>query len=179
MLRSILDAHGSRALLHLILETPESFLNIKDIMSAPGIDGITHGPGDLRMLTGIAMSNRSSLDLTAMMTILAARAYGCRVADGMHLENFRDPDVVRAYVRISKSQGFDTVNSFYLPHMDIINEVMTSTDQEIAEGREIVAAFEKARAEGQPATVVNGKPVLVHQYRNALRLLGRLADTSL
>jgi len=171
VLRSILDGHGSKASLHLILETPESFLNIKDIMAAPGISGITHGPGDLRQLTGIAMSNRASLDVTAMLTVMAARAYGCRAADGMHLEDFRNLDTVRDYVKISKSQGFDTVNSFYLPHMAIINEVMSPTEAEIAEARTIVLAFEKARADGQPATVVNGKPILVHQYRNAVALL--------
>ncbi len=172
VLRGILDAHGSRASLHLILETPESFLNIREILSAPGISGITHGPGDLRMLTGIAMSNRASLDVTAMMTVLAARSYGCRVADGMHLEDFRNLDTVRQYVRHSKAQGFDTVNSFYLPHMDIINEVMSTPEAELIEARQIVDAFEQSRREGHPATVVNGKPILVHQYQRARTLLG-------
>ena len=72
-----------------------------------------------------------------------------------------------AYVAHAKLQGFDGLHSFYLPNMKIINDAFTPSSAEVRHAERIVAAFEAARTDGNPAVVLDGKVILIHQYERA------------
>jgi citrate lyase beta subunit len=169
--RRTLDERGSRAKLKIIFETPQAFFNIQHIMVVPGIHSLTHGAGDLTLETGIDLDEAASLAVTATQTVIAARAFGAHVTDGIHLRDWRNEDAVRNYVRRAKRQGFDGLNSFYLPHMKIIKEVFTPTDAELSFAARAKAAYEEGMRNGVPAVVVDGRAVLIHDYHRACRLL--------
>ena len=158
---------GSTAELKLIIETPQALMNLNDIARIPGVTSLTHGSGDLAMETGISIADRTSFGVTATMTVIAARAYGQSVTEGIHLEDWRNPQAVAAYVAHAKLQGFDGLHSFYLPNMKIINDAFTPSSAEVRHAERIVAAFEAARADGNPAVVLDGKVILIHQYERA------------
>ena len=169
--RRKLNERGSKAKLKLILETPQAFMNINDIMRVPGIDSLTHGSGDLTLETGISLDDRTSLGFTATQTVLAARAFGAHVTVGLHMEDWRNEDAVRAYIRHAKMQGFDGLNSFYLPHMALIKEILTPTAQEVEHARRVIAAYEVAQKQGVPALVLDGKAILIHEFEKAHKLV--------
>ena len=171
--RRTLDATNSPAEINVILETPECFLNLNDIARVPGITELNHGPGDLTLLTGIAQTERASLDVTATMTVLAATSYGITPTEGIHTPLWRDSDAVLAYVRRAKNQGFKGMQCFYLPHAELINRVFTPTTEETDLALEQIHAYDLALAEGHAATVVRGVPVLRHQYEMAKTTLAQ------
>ena len=169
--RRTLDAHGCKAKLKLIIETPQAFMNLNDIMRVPGITSLNHGAADLTLATGISLNDRTSLDFTAIQTVLAARAYGASVTEGIHIEEWQDEGAVRAFIQHAKMQGFDGLESFYPPHMAIINEIYLPTAQEVEQARREITAYETAQRQGKPAIVVDGKAVAVHEYEKALKLV--------
>ncbi len=164
---------GSTAELKLIVETPQSVMNLNDLARVPGVTSLIHGSGDLSMETGISIQDRTSFGVTAAMTVIAARAFGHSVTEGIHLDDWRNPDAVLAYVKHAKLQGFDGLHSFYLPNMKIINEVFTPTAAEVEHAERVVTAFERAQAAGNPAVVLDGKAILVHQYERAKSVIGQ------
>lgn len=164
---------GSKAELKLIIETPQAVLNLNDIARVPGVTSLIHGSGDLSMETGISVQDRTSFGVTATMTVMAARAYGHSVTEGIHLEDWRNPDSVLAYVKHAKLQGFDGLHSFYLPNMKIINDVFTPSPAEVELAGRMAEAYEAAQAAGNPAAVVDGKVVLIHQYERAKSLIAQ------
>ena len=169
--RRIMDAHGCKAKLKLIIETPQALMNLNDIMRVPGITHLNHGAGDLCAETGISPNESTSLDFTAVQTVIAARAYGAQATEGIHIEGWRNEEAVKAFVQHAKMQGFDGLESFYPPHMQIINEAFLPTAREIEQARREIAAYEAAREQGKPAIVVDGKAIAIHDYEKALKLI--------
>jgi citrate lyase subunit beta/citryl-CoA lyase len=58
-------------------------------------------------------------------------------------------------------------------HATEINRLLTPDDEEMRRARQIVAAFEVARAQGQARVEIDGSLVEVPTYANAKRLLAR------
>jgi citrate lyase subunit beta/citryl-CoA lyase len=58
-------------------------------------------------------------------------------------------------------------------HAAVINHLLTPDDGEMRRAREIVAAFETARAKGEARVEIDGSLVEVPTYANARRLLAR------
>ncbi|NDV07656.1 CoA ester lyase [Rhodococcus sp. IEGM 248] len=172
-------AHGADPDIFAIIETAESVLNVREIASHPSVIGLMSGPADISLDAGIELYepggalNRIFL-VTKALTVLAGAAYGLAVTDIAYAKNIRDFDEIRRRVEDSRRMGFTTMTTFYPPHVDIINDVFSPGEEELAKASAVVDTYEKALAEGKAAALTDsGTPVLVHEYEKALALLGR------
>jgi citrate lyase beta subunit len=170
-----LDRAGSQAEIAVLLETPESFLEIRELATVRRVTAFNHAQGDLSANLGVALTDtRETLLYTASQLVLVARAYGLLAIDTALPSNLRDADASRRYIESSRRMGFQASSTFYLPHVDIINAVFSPGESELAEAREIVVEYEKVKREGRAAFVrPDGKWITVHQYRQAQEMLAR------
>src|SRR5262249_50991242 len=84
-----------------------------------------------------------------------------------------DSEGVERDTRWARRLGF-TAKSLVAPaHAAVINGVLTPTEEEEQQAREVVAAFEVARAAGRSRAELRGSLVEVPTYTNAKRLLAR------
>lgn len=169
MVAHALDATGSQAEIVVLLETPQSFLEIRELAAAPRVTGFNHAQGDLSANLGVALSDtRETLLYTASQLVLTARAYGLLAIDTALPSNLKDAALSRRYFESSKRMGFQASSTFYAPHVDGINAVFSPSERELAEAREIVVEYEKVKAQGRAAYVrPDGRWITVHQFRQA------------
>ena len=170
-----LDQAGSAAEIAVLLETPQSFIALRDLVTVPRVSTLCHAQGDLAVNLGATLTDtRETLLYTASQTVLFARAYGLDSIDTILPSNLRDNTITRCYVESSRRMGFTACSTFYAPHIDTINAVFSPTAAELQEAREIVVTYKKVQDQGRAAYVQeNGKWVTVHQYRQAQEILER------
>lgn len=168
--RRMLEAAGSNAEIEVLLETPESYLNIQRIAQVRGVSTLTHSRGDLYAeLDVVKDDRRDRLAATAAMTVIAAKAYGLFARDGLHTSKWDDPDAVREFLLEARREGFDGMGSIHLSHMDIINDVWSPSAEEVEHSRKVVDVFENGS--GESDLVVDGQPVMRPDYMKALHIL--------
>ena len=89
---------------------------------------------------------------------------------------WRDPQGVERDTRWARRLGYKAKSVVAPEHATIVNRVLTPSADEIARAREIVAAFESARARGKPGVEVDGSLVEAPTWLNAKRLLDRARE---
>ena len=168
-----LDARASPSEIMVLLENARSYVNIKELSTVRRVSTLCHAQGDLAVNLGITMTDtRETMLYTAAQTVLYARAYGLDSIDTILPSDLKDFDLTRRYVESSKRLGFTSCSTFYAPHVEIINEVFSPTEKQIERARKVVEGYEKVRAEGRAAFVLDdGTWVTLHQYRQAKELL--------
>jgi len=118
---------------------------------------------------------RPTLERTAIRTslswvVLAARAYGRAVIDGIH-SDLKDMQAFEYACRIGRDMGFDgksLVHPFQLPYA---NDAYTPKPAEVEDAKEIIKALSDANAAGRGTVLVNGKLVEHHHVTAAKRFL--------
>lgn len=118
---------------------------------------------------------RTTLERTAIRTslswvVLAARAYGRAVIDGIH-SDLKDMQAFEYACRIGRDMGFDgksLVHPFQLPYA---NDAYTPKPAEVENAKEIIEALSAANKAGRGTVLVNGKLVEHHHVTAAQRFL--------
>jgi citrate lyase subunit beta/citryl-CoA lyase len=118
---------------------------------------------------------RTTLERTAIRTslswvVLAARAYGRAVVDGIH-SDLKDMQAFEYACRIGRDMGFDgksLVHPFQLPYA---NDAYTPKPAEVENAKEIIQALSEANKAGRGTVLVNGKLVEHHHVTAAKRFL--------
>lgn len=179
-LLEILESHGATPDVYAIIETPGSLVDIARIAAHPQVVSLMFGPGDLSVEMELPLFdpdgelNRVFAPLKAQ-AVVAAHAALIGVTDIVYAPDYRDFDEVRRRAEESRRRGFTAMACFYPPHVPILNEVFTPSEQEAANARELVETYEAVLAEGRPAALTeDGKPILVHDYEKAKALLARV-----
>ncbi len=175
---AILRGGDSVAKLFVVIETAASVVNLEQIVATGLVSGMLFGPADLALdahFTHFADGDvfdepyyyvRSKL-------ILVAAAAGVPVFGIVFTPDMRDSTRVRQEVVRARRQGFTGMVTFYPPHVDIINEVFSVSEDEMAEARRTVLAYEASLESGAAALSQDGHAVLVHDFERARRLLER------
>ncbi len=104
------------------------------------------------------------------LAVLAARANGLAVLDGVH-NAIRDEAGLRAVCEQGRALGFDGKTLIHPSQIAVANEVFAPSPEALDEARRIIAAFEEAEREGRGVTVVDGRLVENLHVENARRLL--------
>jgi citrate lyase subunit beta/citryl-CoA lyase len=86
---------------------------------------------------------------------------------------FADAEGCEADTHYARQLGYAAKSAVDPAHVAVVNRIMTPSTPEIAEAREIVAAFEAARAEGKDRARRGDLLVEVPSYTSAVRLLAR------
>lgn len=110
----------------------------------------------------------TELALARETIVVAARAAGICCFDTVY-SNLDDMDTFRAEVQLIKTLGFDGKSIINPRQIEVVNEVFTPTEKEIAKARTIVAAIREAQAKGSGVVSVKGKmvdrPVVIRAER--------------
>jgi citrate lyase subunit beta/citryl-CoA lyase len=163
---------SSGAKLVAMLESPAAVLAAVQISRAGSrLSGLVFGSEDYCGALGIA-SSAAFLDWPAQLVATAARASG--------LAAFGQPGPVAeiadmgAYAKLlerAKAMGFTGTLCIHPKQVAMANKVYSSSPEEIALAREIVAAFEVALREGRGAFALHGRMIdapIVDQARATL-----------
>jgi citrate lyase subunit beta/citryl-CoA lyase len=84
-----------------------------------------------------------------------------------------DPEGVRRDTRFARRLGYGAKSLVDPAHAAIVNGLLTPDDDELRRARDIVAAFEAARAAGRSRAELDGSLIEVPTYSNARRLIAR------
>lgn len=159
-----------------MMETPLGILEAEAIASASArVAGFVMGTSDLAKELHAAHTPMRLPMLTSLsICLLAARAYGLAIVDGVFLD-LNDDEGFRDSCRQGAELGFDGKTLIHPKTVAAANEVFAPSPDEIAFSRRIIAAHGEAAAEGKGVVVVDGKLIENLHVENARRLVA-MAD---
>ena len=170
---AILDAAGGSHLpIMVMIESPIAVLNAKEIASASDrIVCIVMATSDLISQLHARVTHERLAILTSLsMVILAARAYGRAVVDGI-TSDFKNMHSFEYACRLGRDMGFDGKSLVHPAQLAYCNDAYTPQAVEVENAKEIIAALKAANAAGKGTVVVNDKLVEHHHVRAAERLI--------
>jgi citrate lyase subunit beta / citryl-CoA lyase len=175
---SLLGAFGApeRIAVWCMLETPRGILYAREIAAAsPRLAALVLGTSDLtKDLQALPTRDRLPLITSLSLAILAARAHGLAVLDGVHLD-LSDDEGFAAACQQARELGFDGKTLIHPKQIAAANAAFAPTREEVAWSRRIIAAHSEAAAAGKGVVLVEGRLIENLHVKNARRLLA-LAD---
>jgi citrate lyase subunit beta/citryl-CoA lyase len=173
-----LDQAGAPAGLPVwaMIETPRAIQCIDAIATAhPRLTVIVMGTSDLaKELRVRHTTDRIGLVTALSLCVIAARAHGLDILDGVHLD-LNDETGFRATCVQGEAMGFDGKTLIHPKQIAVANEIFAPSATEVATARRIIDAWNQARAAGKGLVVVDGKLVEVLHVDEAKRTLA-MAD---
>jgi citrate lyase subunit beta/citryl-CoA lyase len=147
-----------------MMETPMAMLNAKEIAAA-GADPenrlvcLVMGTNDLlKESRARAVHNRFAVVPWLAMTVVAARAYGLDILDGVY-NDFKDEPGFREECEHGRTLGMDGKTLIHPAQVAPCNEIFSPTDEEVAWSRKIIAAFDIPDNARKGVITVEGKMV--------------------
>ena len=166
-----LDLEPGRIRLEAQIESAEGLSNVDAIARAtPRLEALHFGPGDFAASLGMPLNSIGVMDewdeaypghrfhYAMQRIVVAARAAGLRVLDGP-VADYGDEEGLRRSCLIARSLGFDGKWCIHPAQIEVVNEVFSPTEGELEWARKVVAAYEKANAEGSGSASVDGQMV--------------------
>jgi citrate lyase subunit beta/citryl-CoA lyase len=159
-----------------MIETPRGVLNAEAIAGAsPRVACFVMGTSDLANdLHAQHTRERLPMVTSLGLCILAARAYGLAILDGVHLD-LEDMAGFEQACRQGHDFGFDGKTLIHPKTIDIANRVFAPGGEEVAWAEKIIAAHAAAVAEGKGIVVVDGKLIENLHVLNARRVVDMAA----
>jgi citrate lyase subunit beta / citryl-CoA lyase len=186
MLAALEREHGlaerSVPLIPIATETPQGLLRIAEIARAPRVTALTWGAEDLSAALGARASRDAEgryLDVfrhARVMALVAAAAAGVDAIDGVYVD-IRDLDGLAREAHDAAQQGFAGKMTLHPDQIPVVNGAFTPSQDEIAESRALLEAFEQERAAGRLAFRFRGRMVDAPHLARARRLLARASHT--
>ncbi len=171
---SILAAAGAPDDLAIwcMMETPRGILRAEEIAGAsPRLGGFVMGTSDLAKDLHCAHTRERLPMLTSLgLCLLAARASGLAILDGVHLD-LNDDEGFEYACRQGLELGFDGKTLIHPKTIDAANRVFAPSEAEVAWSRKIIAAHAEAEAAGKGVVVVDGRLIENLHVVNARRLV--------
>ncbi len=147
-----------------MMETPMSMINAREI-AATGHDKenrlecLVLGTNDLlKESRARANANRMAVVPWLTMTIVAARAYGLDVLDGVY-NDFRDEQGLREECEQGRTLGMDGKTLIHPSQVAPTNEVFSPNPEEVAWARKIIDVFSQPENEKVGVITVDGRMV--------------------
>jgi len=167
---------GSIGILALI-ETPKGIINACDIVSAsPRIMGAIFGAEDFALEMGINRTKEGS-EIFYPRTVIAVACHAANVLaiDSVYTD-VRDTDGLIKETRAVAQMGFQGKAVIHPDQVGPVNQVFLPPDDEIAQARRVVQAFEAAVEQGQASISLDGKMIDAPVAERARKVLA-LADS--
>jgi citrate lyase subunit beta/citryl-CoA lyase len=157
--RRLRQAGGTeRQALWCMMETPLGILRAEQIAGAsPRLACLVLGTSDLVKDLRASHTPQRLPVLTALsLCVLAARAHGLAVLDGVHLD-LSDDEGFRAACVQGRELGFDGKTLIHPKTVPVANEVFAPSEAEVAQAKKIIAAHAEASAAGKGVVLLDGK----------------------
>jgi citrate lyase subunit beta/citryl-CoA lyase len=176
---AVLDANGAPGDLAVwcMMETPLGMLHAEEIASADGrVACLVMGTSDLaKDLHAAHTRDRLPLLTGLSLCLLAARAYGVAIVDGVHLDLADDEGFAHS-CRQGAELGFDGKTLIHPKTIAVANQVFAPSADQVDWSKKIIAAHGEAGAQGKGIVVVDGK-LIENLHVEAAQRLVALADT--
>jgi citrate lyase subunit beta/citryl-CoA lyase len=155
-----------------MLETPAGIFAAREIATASErLTVLVMGTNDIaKELHAEQVPGRQPLQHALSTCLLAARLAGKVILDGVY-NDIKDADGFEAECLQGRAMGFDGKTLIHPSQVDPCNRVFAPDAAQVAEAREVIAAFEAAEAEGKGVVTVNGRMIENLHVDNARRAL--------
>ena len=156
----------------VMAEAPRAILDIDAITGAePRLTVVVMGTSDLSKALRIpADPGRTGLVTSLTQCILAARAHGLDILDGIHGDLADSGGLERACYH-GKALGFDGKTLIHPGQIDTANEVFGVSGEQVAGASEIIAAWQEAAGRAHGIAVLNGRMIEKLHADEAHRIL--------
>ncbi len=147
-----------------MVETPTAILNIASIAAAGGqLTAFVMGTNDLvKEIRGAHTQDRMNLAAALGLSVLAARANGLAVIDGVY-NDITNADGFKASCEQARAFGFDGKTLIHPSQVETCNAAFAPSAEEVEAARKVIAAFELAENKGKGAIKLDGRMVeLLH-----------------
>ena len=147
-----------------MIETARAVLDADKLAAASKdsetrLAGFVFGPNDISRETRIRMQpGRAAMIPMITHCILATRAHGLEILDGPY-SDFSNVDGFAAECAQGRDLGFDGKTLIHPGQIDACNAIFTPPAEEVAEGRKIIAAFERPENASRGAIQLDGRMV--------------------
>jgi citrate lyase subunit beta / citryl-CoA lyase len=176
---SLLDALGAPESLAIwcMIETPRGVLAVQEIAAAsPRLAALVLGTSDLtKELHALSTRDRLPLITALGLAVLAARAHGLAILDGVHLD-LADDEGFAFSCRQGRELGFDGRTLIHPKQIAPANIAYAPSAEEIEWSRRVIAAHAEATAGGKGVVLLDGKLIERLHIENARRLVTLAAE---
>ncbi len=151
------SAGGSALPLWIMVETPLAVLEVARLTAhSERIRVLVMGTSDLvKELRAEHTEARHNLAYALQHCVLAARALGRDLLDGVHLD-FRNQDAFRSACVQARQMGFDGKTLIHPTQIDVANEVFGFGDDAVTHARRVLDAWQAAQQQGKGVAVLDG-----------------------
>ena len=150
---------GSNIPIWTMIETAKGVLNAPMIAQHSSVECLVFGSNDLtKDLRAKQTPTREPLLFSMCQCILAARAAGKRVLDGVHVE-FSDLSGLEQSCHQGRALGFDGKTLIHPSQIDAANAAYSPSNAEVDHARRVVEGWRQAEEAGLGVAVVDGKMV--------------------
>jgi citrate lyase subunit beta/citryl-CoA lyase len=155
-----------------MIETPKAIFQLTEIANShPLLEALVLGTSDLvKDLHARHTPDRVETQTALSLSVLAARAFGLCVLDGVHLSLDDEEGLQRSCVQ-GRDMGFDGKTLIHPSQIAAANAVFGPSADEVAEASERITAYEQAIASGAGIAVLNGKLIEELHIQEAKRIL--------
>lgn len=136
-----MDHHQTFDVIGLI-ETPESFFELKEIAAHPHIIGLFLGAEDLSKALGLKRSTIGHEILYARSQVVFAAKSFHKFAIDTPFVTIHDLEGLQTDATHALNLGFDGKAAIHPNHIDIINQTFTPSESELLEAKRIIAMSE-------------------------------------
>jgi citrate lyase subunit beta/citryl-CoA lyase len=169
---------GQVRLIIVATETPQGVLNLATFTQCARVSALSWGAEDLAAAIG-ARRNRDDngeyLDVfkyCRIQTLLCATAGNVQPLDTVYVD-IKNTEGLRTECQRSAWMGFTGKITIHPDQIPVVNEMFSPSSDEIAEARELVAAFEEAAGEGRMTFSFRGQMVDVPHLTRARTIIAR------
>jgi citrate lyase subunit beta / citryl-CoA lyase len=157
-----------------MIEHPRALAELNDIAErAPRVIAMMLGGEDFALETGSIPSDES-LELPKRLVAFAAQAHGVAMIGILGtVADYSDPAAYKKSAERARRFGFSGGTCVHPGLVQALNEAFTPSADDVAYARKLIAADEKAAAEGRGSFTVDGKMIDIPVIDRARRLLAR------
>jgi citrate lyase subunit beta/citryl-CoA lyase len=151
---------GYEVLIMPLIETAKGILNAFEIgASSERVVGLCFGAEDFTADIGTERTKEGAESLTARsMLVLGAKAAGVQAIDTV-FSDVKDVDGLLASTREAMALGFEGKGVIHPAQIEPIHSVFSPAPERIEYAKKVVAAIEKARAEGSGVATIGSKMI--------------------
>lgn len=157
-----------------MIEHPRALAELADIAErGPRVIAMMLGGEDFALETG-SIPNDESLELPKRLVAFAAQAHGVAMIGILGtVADYSDPAAYRKSAERARRFGFSGGTCVHPGLVQALNEAFTPSADDVAYARKLIAADEKAAAEGRGSFTVDGKMIDIPVIDRARRLIAR------
>lgn len=170
--------------LWIMVETPEAIFNVQALAAKAAdtpLSTFVMGTNDLaKEMQAALVKGRAPLMTGLSLALMAARQYGLTALDGV-FNDIADADGFAEECRQGADMGFDGKTLIHPSQLAPCNEIFGPSEEEVAQARDVVAAFAAPENAGQGVLKVNGKMTeLLHRdiAARTLAIADAIADAA-